>query len=267
MKSLHKTILPLFLFIVSQLAACTMEPAFWSTVNKGDSEDIPGVFALSDALYQLRRKLVGELSACNMPELPLTFVGAYNGESPAAISSDTRQILESAVEIVWNDASILPQEQLVQSPEDFVALQAAAEKIGRNSYSATIHISGARSGFVNQIDLNFWLYQMYRCVLQEEVRVLLRVADAEGTAIFIDEITVSPTIIVDPIISPIGGYIIRLEKNTASPLMVDFGPLTEGGEHQLRQNDAFRQPSLVPPLAEFSQPASASLEVNPPCQH
>lgn len=267
MKTLHLKILLLFLIIASQLAACTMEPSLWNTIASGDSEDMPGVFALSDALYQLREKLNGELAACRMPVLPLTFVGAYQGEAAAAVSSDTALILEEALQIIWQDARILPHEQLVRSPEDFAALHDAARAVGSSSYNATIHISEVRSGFVHQIDLNFWLYQLYRCVLREEVRVFLRVADSEGTAIFVDEITVSPTIIIDPMISPVGGYIIRFEKNTASPLMVDFGPLIEGGEHHLRLNDAYRQPSPIPPLSEFTQPASAGLGINAPDQN
>ncbi|PKL49919.1 MAG: hypothetical protein CVV42_04475 [Candidatus Riflebacteria bacterium HGW-Riflebacteria-2] len=253
MKHLIIIILSLMLSGAVSLSACTMEPSIWQTVEAIDSEDDPGVFALSDALYQLREKLTKELSACNMPVQPLTFVGIFYGDTPTEMSSSTRQILEQATEIVWNDARILPPAELVRSPQDFVALQKAAEAAGKESYTALLQISGARSSSISQIDLNFWLYQLYRCVLREEIKVLLRVADSEGTAIFIDEIAVSPTIIVDPMLSPVGGYIIRLEKNTASPLMVDFGPLEDGGEHVLRFNDAFRQPSPTPPMKEFQQ--------------
>jgi hypothetical protein len=54
-------------------------------------------------------------------------------------------------------------------------------------------------------------------LLREELKVFLRVADSRALQIFIDEITVSPTIIVDPIISPVGGYIIRFEKKYCLP--------------------------------------------------
>jgi hypothetical protein len=251
MKKLLIVILSLMLQLAVSLSACTMEPSIWQTVEAVDSEDDPGVFALSDALYQLRNKLTKELSASNVPVQPLTFVGVFYGDTPAVMSSSTRQILEQASEIVWSDARILPPAELVTSPQDFVALQKAAEAAGKGYYTALLQISGARSSYISQIDLNFWLYQLYRCVLREEIKVLLRVADSEGTAIFIDEITVSPTIIVDPLVSPVGGYIIRIEKNTASPLMVDFGPIEEGAEHVLRFNDAFRQPSPTPPMQEF----------------
>jgi len=253
MKKLIMIILSLLLSGAVSLFACTMEPSIWQTVESVDSENDPGVFALSDALYQLRKKLTKELSACNMPVRPLIFVGIFDGDPPAVISSAARQIFEQATEIVWSDARILPPSELIKSPQDYVALQKAAEAVGKESYTALLHISGARSSSISQIDLNFWLYQLYRCVLREEIKVLLRVADSEGTAIFIDEITVSPTIIVDPMISPVGGYIIRLEKNTASPLLVDFGPVEDGGEHILRFNDAFRQPTPTPPMSELQQ--------------
>ena len=244
------------LFSAVQLPACVMEPSVWQTVETVDTRDDPGVFALSDALYQLRKKISVELSACNMPELPIHFVGAFYGDTPAVMSSSTLQILTQSVELTWNNARILPHEELVSSPDDYSALQKAAEKVGENAYSALIHVSSAQSSAINQIDLNFWLYQLYRCVMREELKVFIRITDSSGTAIFIDEITVSPTVIVDPIISPVGGYIIRFEKNTASPLLADFGPLSEGSEHQLRLNDAFRQPSQTPPLSEFVLPAA-----------
>ncbi|KAF1080891.1 MAG: hypothetical protein GQF41_2705 [Candidatus Rifleibacterium amylolyticum] len=239
------------LLSANPLFACTMEPSVWRTVETQDFAGAPGVFALSDAMYQLREKFHTELSACNLPVLPLTFVGAFDGDEQNIMASPTRAVLEQSVELIWRDAAILPEAELVRSAQDVDALMKAAEKAGKKSYTAMIIVSGARSSYINQIDLNFWLYQLYRCVLREELKVFLRVADAEGTAIFIDEITVSPTIIVDPIISPVGGYIIRFEKNTACPLLLDFGPLVEGGEHVLRQNDAFRQPSPTPPLPEF----------------
>ncbi|OGK07373.1 MAG: hypothetical protein A2W80_02195 [Candidatus Riflebacteria bacterium GWC2_50_8] len=255
----NKLLLSVFtLLFAAQLNACVMEPAIWQTVEVVDSTDDPGVFALSDALYQLRRKFSAELAACKMPELPITFVGAFYGETPVVMSSSLLRILEQSVELIWSDARVLPESELAGSPDDYVLLQKAAEKAGKESYSATIHVSDARNTAINQIDLNFWLYQLYRCVMREELKVFIRITDSSGTAVFIDEIAVSPTVMVDPIISPLGGYIIRFEKNTASPLMVDFGPLTEGAEHQLRFNEAYRQPSETPPLPEFKKPLAGS---------
>ncbi|EKD82412.1 MAG: hypothetical protein ACD_39C01313G0001 [uncultured bacterium] len=262
---MKKMLLPLIMLLgTMQLSACVMEPGIWQTIAVVDAKDDPGVFALSDALFQLRRKFSAELAACKMPELPITFVGAFYGDTPVAMSSSTLKILEQSVELIWSDARVLSAAELASSPDNYVALQEAAAKLGKQSYSAIIHVSAAQSTAINQIDVNFWLYQLYRCVMREELKVFLRIADSSGTAVFIDEIAVSPTIMVDPLISPVGGYIIRFEKNSSSPLLADFGPLTEGGGHELRLNHAFRQPSPTPPLAEFSRPASAPATINSP---
>lgn len=258
MKFLIRPFLVLLLLVFSvQLHACTMEPSVWQTVDTADGETGPGVFALSDALYQLRGKFLSELAACQLPDLPVIFVGAFYGNKPAVMSARDLQILEQSIELIWKNTSLLPASELLPALEDYSALQVASTKAGPKFYTALIHISAARSSAISQIDLNFWLYQLYRCVLREELKVLLRIADSTGTAVFIDEISVSPTVIVDPVISPLGGYIIRFEKNTATPLMVDFGPLSEGGEHVLRFNDAFHQPFPTPPLPEFNPPAMA----------
>ncbi|PKL44670.1 MAG: hypothetical protein CVV41_04705 [Candidatus Riflebacteria bacterium HGW-Riflebacteria-1] len=254
---MKKLLLSLFtLLLAGQLNACVMEPGVWQTVEVIDSAGDPGVLALSDALFQLRKKFAAEMAACKIPERPITFVGAYLDETP--MSSSTLTILEQSVELVWNDARVLPASELVSSPEDYVALHKAAEKAGKDGYSATIHVSGAQSTAINQIDVNFWLYQLYRCVMREELKAFIRIADSSGTALFIDEIAVSPTVMVDPLISPVGGYIIRFEKNTANPLLVDFGPLAEGGEHQIRLNESYRQPSATPPLSEFKAPLAGN---------
>ena len=197
------------LLLACQLNACVMEPCLWQTVEVVDSAGDPGVLALSDALFQLRKKFAAEMAACKLPERPITFVGAYLEETP--MSSATLRILEQSAELVWNDATILPASQMVSSPQDYEALQKASEKAGKDGYSATIHVSGAQSTAINQIDANFWLYQLYRCVMREELKAFIRIADSAGTALFVDEITVSPTVMVDPLISPVGGYIIRFE--------------------------------------------------------
>lgn len=254
-----KSVFLIFLLVqllTVQVSACTMEPSLWNTIETSDQENGPGGFALSDALFQLREKLVRELSACGLPVLPLTFVGAFSGKDARPMSPSDLEILEQSVKMIFADASILPAAELLDSPEDFAALQKASDKAGKKTYTALVQVSDARSSFISQIDSNFWLYHLYRCVLREEIKIFLRVADASGAAIFIDEITVSPTIIIDPLVSPVGGYIVRFEKNSASPLMLDFGPLSDGGEHVLRVNDAFRQPTPTPPLPEFSRPAA-----------
>jgi hypothetical protein len=248
-----------FLLMPLYLSACTMEPSLWDTLEIVDGESDPGVFALTDALYQLHKKMFDDLSACGIPVLPITVVAAFQGDDQAVMSDTALKSLEHAMQIAWQDATLLSASELVKSPEDFIALEKAGKKVGDRSYSAMIKVAGARSASINQIDLNFWLYQLYRCVLREEIRVFIRIADSSGTALFIDEITVSPTVIVDPMISPVGGFIIRFEKNTARPLLVDFGPLVDGGEHVIRLNDAYRQPSSVPPMPEFSRPRSSAV--------
>lgn len=258
----------LFLTLLLVLAgipatACTMEPSVWKQIETIDAQDGPGTYALVDALLQIKTKFDREMLACRLATGPLTFTGIWQGEKAQSADSGLYENFATAVNVVWNNALLLPAKNLVAAADDLSAQNAAAGKIAAG-YAATVHVTNARSTTINLIDANFKLFHLFRLVLREELRMFVRITDREGTAVFLDEIAVSPTFIVDPLISPVGGFFIRLEKNTAQPLVVDYGPLSEGGEHVLRFNDAFHQPSPTPPAAEFTRPASETF--CPTCQ-
>lgn len=238
----------LLLPLLQPVSACTMEPAIWKQIEKTGGNGDAGVYALVDALLQFRDKFTGEMENCGMATGPVRlFRAARAGSVP--ISQADYDNLVTALDVVWPDASAEAFPQM-QQPEPEPAVGGAS-----GSYLLRLEISASGHDALVLNDLNFKLYQLYRLVLREEVTVLVRVSDPAGNPVFIDEFSVSPTILADPLISPLGGYIIRLEKNSSQPLVVDFGQVTEGGVHVLRFNDAFHQPSVVPPVFTASETA------------
>jgi len=249
---MHKlfTVILLFLLLpaLQPLLACTMEPSIWKQVEKTGGPGDAGVYALVDALLQFRDKFEREMRNCGLATGPIRLFRAVRADSTPISQGDYDNLL-AALDVVWADASAETFTQL-QQPES-----EATGSVASGCYRLQLEISASGHDAIILNDLNFKLYQLYRTVLREEVRILTRVSDSAGNPLFIDEFTVSPTILVDPIISPLGGYLIRLEKNSSRPLVIDFGQVTDGGEHVLRFNDAFHQPSSVPPVFTASAPA------------
>ncbi len=248
---MHKLFRAILLFlllpILQPLVACTMEPSIWKQIEKTGGPGDAGVYALADALLQFRDKFDKEMRNCGLATGPIRLFRAVRADN-VPLSQGEYDNLLAALDIVWSDVSAEAFAQLHQpEPEPKAG-------VASGGYRLRLEISNSGHDMIVLNDLNFKLYQLYRTVLREEVRILTRVSDAAGNPVFIDEFSVSPTILADPIVSPLGGYLIRLEKNSSRPLVVDFGQVTDGGGHVLRFNDAFHQPSAVPPIFNSSAP-------------
>ena len=227
-----------------------MEPSVWQEIDTGEINNTIGVYALIDAFYQFKDKFDKEMKTCGLATGPITFIGAWKGEKATLLTADQYTKLQTAVARVWKNADILPLSEFVVSNNDILLQNKKAQAL-KSGYAAIIHILSSKSSLINLIDLNFNYYSLLRLVMRDEMKLFIRIIDRNGMPVFVEEFEVSPTFIADPLISPIGGFLIRLEKNTSRPLVVDFGPIEEQGKHVLRFNSSFRQPFAVPPLAEF----------------
>ena len=110
------------------------------------------------------------------------------------------------------------------------------------------------------IDLNMQVWALLRFIVRDETSVYVRVSDSSDNILFLDEFKVSPTIVIEPLISPIGGYFETVEKNNSMPIHVDWGSVGDSKEHVLRVNTSFYAPSDIPPLEVFKSDLVKSLE-------
>ncbi len=229
-----------------------MEPSQWKKVESIDHVEIPGTYALTDALFNFKDKFEREMTACGLATGPITCVLTTENPLEPAIAGELIERLNAALDVVWQDVTLIDK---AITASDSMAISSPPIGI-KAGHLVQLQLSGTKFSQINLADQNFKLYQLYRLVTREELQLYTRVIAKDGKIVFVDEFSVSPTILVDALISPVGGFIIRLEKNSSRPLVVDFGPVIEGGEHVLRFNDAFRQPSLTPPLvdSENSEP-------------
>ncbi len=225
----------------------------WSEIENIDQMGFPGIYGLSDAFLQIRTRFERAMKIAGLPGGPLTIVGAWHQKNLAPLKKEEVEDLDYAFQLVFAGANTLPYEKLVKDSSDIESLVEVAKKLPAG-YAVSLQIADGKSSCINLIDQNLRFICLLRFVLREELRLFIRIADREGNAVFLDELYVSPTFIIDPMISALGGFVIRFDKNSAQPQLVDFGSLSEGGEHVMRINDAFHQPFVTPPLSEFVPP-------------
>jgi len=251
MKYLSAILLCALLFVGHPAGACKMEPSVWQRISQDDEPGDPGMIAMTDALFQMRKKFEREMHAAKLASGPITFIGAWYGSNHERVDEERLENLCHAAASIWKDVTCINLEKMIKSHEDLPEMTKRAVEVGYG-YSVMVHFAESRFAAINLIDLNLRYICFLRLVYREETRLFARVLDASGNTVFVDEFHVSPTFAIDPMITSIGGYILRFDKNSSQPLMVDFGSETkEGGEHVMRINDAYHQPQETPPLPEF----------------
>jgi hypothetical protein len=227
----------IFLLTGSCLDACTMTPSVWRVIEEKEISQTPTTYGLVEAFYQIKRKLEKELIVLGLPIKPINFmeIVGQGGE----LSLEARSAFAEAADVIWKDALILPSANL-SAPIDNASI-----------YRARVNVLQSKSTKINMIDLNPQVFELLRFVVRDELRLHVSIMDEEDLPVLVDEIEVSPTIVIDPLLSPIGGYLIRIEKNNMNSTVIDFGSVEEGGEHIVRTNYTYNAPEKVPPMQEF----------------
>ncbi|MDD2625063.1 MAG: ankyrin repeat domain-containing protein [Candidatus Riflebacteria bacterium] len=242
----------LFLFWMlcfNTAAACVMQPSVWNQISSETKETTPSVYVLVEALTQFRTKMETEMRAGNVAFKQLCFKGVFDALSEQKIDLETYNNLLQAINVVWRDAQILPYDELLLSFEE--SYEETSFVGENNKYSVILVLSDSKTSLINMVDMNPQVYELLRFVVRDELKVFARASDSSGSAIFLDEFDVSPTLIVDPLLSPIGGFFIKFEKNTTYPIHIDFGTIGDDTEHVLRVNTGFHRPVGTPMFSEF----------------
>ncbi|MDD3001674.1 MAG: ankyrin repeat domain-containing protein, partial [Candidatus Riflebacteria bacterium] len=242
----------LFLFWIltfNTAFACVMQPSVWNPISTETKESTPSVYALVEAFAQFRAKMETEMRAGKISLRPLVIVGAFDAQSEQKVDSEAYNNVSEAMNVIWRDAKILPYNELHSSFEE--AYEPESAKVSNGKYTVTIMVSDAKTSLINMIDMNPQVFELLRFVIRDELKFFVRVSDENNIPVFLDEFDVSPTLIVDPLLSPIGGFFIRFEKNTTYPVYIDFGTIGDDTEHVLRINTGFYQPVGTPMFSEF----------------
>lgn len=240
------------LFRAERVAACTMEPAVWHELSTNTERSFPSIYGLAEAFLQIKKRFETEMRATKHPIRPLVLTELAVGDD-MTLNEEGYERLGQALGVAWRDAGLLPFGELGSE-------LMGGHKVDEHSYAMGVELSGCRVSTINLIDLNPQVFALLRLVVRDELKAFVRITDASGLPVFIEEFEVSPTLVVDPLLSPLGGYFVRIEKNNFYPMAMDFGALEDGGEHVFRVNEAFYQPMVVPPLMEFRTPLVDAIE-------
>ena len=247
----------LVFFSVIESFACVMVPSVWKTIDSStENLQSPTVFALSEAFIQFKKKFAKEMKVCRIPIKPFKVRGLFSGKESEVINKETYASIKEALEMIFNEAEIpefanLPKETDISSQQ----IQNSDEY-----YFLDLYVSDSKRTSIHMIDLNMQVWALLRFIVRDETSVYVRVSDGSDNILFIDEFNVSPTIAIEPLITPIGGYLETVEKNNSTPIHIDWGSIGDSKEHVLRVNTSFYAPSDIPPLEVFKSDLEKKLE-------
>lgn len=225
-----------------------MIPSVWKTIKSTTVENqSPTIYALTEAFMQIKNKFEREMRASKLPVKPFVFRSLINASDSSIVSEEDYLLIKKATEIVFNSSEIIPYNDLKEYGEennikyDFT-----------NKFKVNLYLSDTKQTNISMIDLNLQIWALLRLILRDEVKVFVRISEGEDDIpLFIDEFEVSPTIIIDPLITPIGGYLETVETNNSMPIHIDWGTVGDEKEHVLRVNTSFYARSDTPPLEVF----------------
>ena len=247
----------LIFFSVIESFACVMVPSVWKTIDSStENLQSPTVYAVTEAFMQFKKKFAKEMKVCGIPVKPFCVRSLFSGKESEVINKETYDSIKEALEMVFIDAIISDYDNLSKA-EDFPSHK---NTISDERYFLDLYVSDSKRTCVNMIDLNMQVWALLRFIVRDETSVYVRVSDSSDNIIFLDEFNVSPTIVIEPLISPIGGYLETVEKNNSTPLHIDWGSIGDSKEHVLRVNTSFYAPSEIPPLDVFKSDLVKKLE-------
>lgn len=260
MKKLFTIIFFMLLLSVPSFS-CTMEASFWNRIESNTYNSKPQTYAITDALYVLRNKFEREMIACKLATGPVCLTGVFYNNISAKNNNELYEAAKLAVEIIWPNVIIASASEMPEFVEDYEQIEQLSKKYPE-AYSVTLNCSNANETLMNLLDFNPQFFEYLKFVYREELKVGIRIADGSGLPVYLDEIEVSPTIIIQPYLTPIGGFIYVFEKNNTISVQVSFGTLAQdgAGEHQMLILFGNNQETLIPPYDEFKSDLEKRVE-------
>lgn len=244
-------------FVAAEAFSCVMVPSVWKTIKSSTDElQCPTVYAITEAFMQLRKKITTEMKVCNIPIKPFAVRSLFASKEGEAVNKDVYSSVKEAYEITFNNASIPDFDKLPK----VLDLQNQGINTSDKCYYLDLYVFDSKRTCVNMIDLNMQIWALLRLVVRDEATVYVRASDSKDNVFFVDEFEVSPTIVIEPLLTPLGGFFKTFERNNYMPLHIDWGSVGDSKEHVLRINTSFYPSSDVPPLEIFKSDIVKSLE-------
>jgi hypothetical protein len=246
-------------------SACFNLPHEWKEITRATVSPAGAMYALQDALSQLHQKFLAQLDLpASMPvSLAITSV-TWPTDDPD--DADTRRHrLQRSLPLAWHlsegtaggappvvhggrRARNRPDGEAIFGPVVHGGRRARNRPDGEAifgpvaSWTGELEISQYSADQTHFLDLIFFSWIITRHIYREKAVVRLRIFDPQGGVEFVDEIAVSPTIIIDHLFAPIGQFTGHLEKHDSRPNIVDFGELFKNWKTDIRGDGAGKVP-------------------------
>ena len=236
--------------------ACTQIPSVWKTIDTTtEASESLTVYALNEAFINFREKVDKEFRANKIAARPFVFRTIIKNDIDL-VSEDEYKIVKESVDLIFKEYGILSYKEMSDFYNNGVINNASFSQC----FYVDLSISSAKIENISLVDLNPHIWALLKFIRRDSVKVYTRVSNPEDDiAIFLDEFEVSPTIAIETALTPIGCFIIKLEKNNYDSVVVDWGSDDGESEHVLRETHAFVDIPEIPPIGDFASDISIEI--------
>ncbi len=190
------------------------------------SEDLShhGSYGLGEACLQFRNELVSRLASDGIRADGIMLAGVSWGDTPTPASEQQIERVFGALEQTWPASSVARIPGRMIEDDDYAGLASAAE-VASSPLILTIHVSKYNGDRINLLDFIFFDLAIIRTVLRENVTATFRVLDRSGRFVYLNRLSVSPTIVFDVMFRPNISLLSYFEKHDSRPQLLDYGEL------------------------------------------
>jgi len=259
--------LGLILIVLSQpfrADACLNFLHEWIPFASGtESVAATGEHGLTEACFQFRKELNGILASSSVSSAAVTLACVTWGESESAASKAQIARVQSALEQTWPASAVCRIEGAMFDGNESPSPASQARRV-KTPLFLTVHVSNYSADHINLLDFIFFDIAIIRTVLREKVTATFHVYDSSGKLVYLNRLSVSPTIVFDVMFRPTISLLSYFEKHDSRPLLLDYGELfkdtasasVETRPKSLRMPD-FESSIRMPQPRQASQPGGA----------
>jgi len=189
-----------------------------------DDVSTVGEHGLAEACFQFRKELSGVLASSSLSSAAVTLAGVTWGESEAIASEAQIARVLGALEQTWPASAVYRIEGAMFGGNESSSPASTAQRV-KTPLFLTVNVSNYTADHINLLDFIFFDISIIRTVLREKVTATFRVFDSSGKLVYLNRLSVSPTIVFDVMFRPTVSLLSYFEKHDSRPWLLDYGEI------------------------------------------